>query len=205
MSGRCSTSTSKTESEFVEAVAEIIERDPFRMRCLEALKALDLPQGYIGAGFLRNAIWDYTHNKEVPTPLNDVDVVYFSYVKSASREYIKAQEKALERTLSRDFPEARWQVKNQAYMHTVHGHKPYRDCMEAISVWIERETCVAVRLNKDNNIEVLAPFGLASNFAFTLTVNPFYPRPEVFKQRIKRKNWLTIWPKLSALMPEGKM
>ena len=59
-------------------LGDIIKRDPFRMRCLRALRALDLPQGYIGAGFVRNAIWDELHARATPTPLNDIDVIYFS-------------------------------------------------------------------------------------------------------------------------------
>ena len=61
-----------------QALSKIIHRDPFRMDCLRALSALNLPQGYLGAGFVRNAIWDDLHNKARPTPLNDIDVVYFS-------------------------------------------------------------------------------------------------------------------------------
>jgi len=62
----------------LKRLGDIIKRDPFRMRCLRALRTLDLPQGYIGAGFVRNAIWDELHARATPTPLNDIDVIYFS-------------------------------------------------------------------------------------------------------------------------------
>jgi len=208
-------------------LGDIIKRDPFRMCCLRALRALDLPQGYIGAGFVRNAIWDELHARATPTPLNDIDVIYFSgeinppqSVASADNALesvpqpqayspnstavkpgLKAQEKAIERELARMVPQANWQVKNQARMHVAHAHAPYQNCHDAISYWIERETCVAVRLLANDDLDILAPFGLEANFAGTISINPKYPRPEVFKQRLASKNWLTVWPLLTLVSP----
>ncbi|MED5424850.1 MAG: nucleotidyltransferase family protein, partial [Pseudomonadota bacterium] len=169
----------------LKRLGEIIKRDPFRMRCLRALRALDLPQGYIGAGFVRNAIWDELHARATPTPLNDIDVIYFSGEISppqriasadntlesvpqpqayspnsaAAKPGLKAQEQAIERELARMVPQANWQVKNQARMHVAHEHAPYQNCHDAISYWIERETCVAVRLLANDDLDILAPFG----------------------------------------------
>jgi hypothetical protein len=197
------------------------------MRCLRALRALDLPQGYIGAGFVRNALWDELHERTIPTPLNDIDVIYFSggvnppqrvagadnalklapqpqaYSPSsvAAKLGLKAQEQAIERELARMVPQANWQVKNQARMHVAHEHAPYQNCHDAISYWIERETCVAVRLLANDDLDILAPFGLEANFAGTISINPKYPRPEVFKQRLASKNWLTVWPLLTLVSP----
>ena len=194
------------------------------MDCLHALRTLDLPQGYIGAGFVRNAIWDELHEKVKPTPLNDIDVIYFSdeitesqnvaiaqnskepafqqqehsLITAAAKSKIKAQEQAIERELIRMMPQANWQVKNQARMHLAHGHAPYKSSHEAISYWIERETCVAVRLLANDDLDVLAPFGLAANFAGTISINPQYPRPDVFEQRVASKNWLDVWPLLKV-------
>ena len=208
----------------LKRLGDIIKRDPFRMRCLRALRALDLPQGYIGAGFVRNAIWDELHARATPTPLNDIDVIYFSgeinppqSVASADNALesvpqpqayspnstavkpgLKAQEKAIERELARMVPQANWQVKNQARMHVAHAHAPYPNCHDAISYWIERETCVAIRLLANDDLDILAPFGLEANFAGTISINPKYPRPEVFKQRLASKNWLTVWPLLKV-------
>ena len=177
--------------DYVEKVSRLLESDMYRMRCLTALRELALPQGYIGAGFLRNAIWDVLHNKPSSTPLNDVDVIYFC------RQSEKERDAELERRLYDMMPEANWQVKNQARMHALHGHNPYESCEQAISYWIEKETCVAVKLNESGRVEVLAPFGLQANFASTLSINPRYPRREIFNSRVKQKDWLKIWPQLT--------
>jgi len=213
------------ERELVLKLSEIIRQDPFRMRCLRALRALNVPQGYIGAGFVRNAIWDVLHNKATPTPLNDIDVIYFnsdelgqsknivktrtasSFHQSPSQAVeqsvllsaTKEHELVLERELSRLVADANWQVKNQARMHLAHDHAPYKNCREAISYWVEQETCVAVRLTESGDLDVLAPFGLSANFAGTLSINPKHPRPDVLKQRVHAKNWLTQWPSLNVV------
>ena len=201
----------------LERLGDIIKRDPFRMDCLHALRMLDLPQGYIGAGFVRNAIWDDLHNNDISTSLNDIDVIYFSDEVSQTQSIhalnlpkekedaqsqalflTKLKEQEIERELSRLVPQANWQVKNQARMHVAHAHAPYQNCHDAISYWIERETCVAVRLLANDDLDILAPFGLEANFAGTISINPKYPRPEVFKQRLASKNWLTVWPLLKV-------
>jgi uncharacterized protein len=64
---------------------ELIQRDAWRMECLEAVESLGLPDWYIAAGFLRNAIWDALHDKSERTPLNDVDVVYYDGGDSGAR------------------------------------------------------------------------------------------------------------------------
>ncbi len=206
----------------LKRLGDVIKRDPFRMDCLHALRSLDIPQGFIGAGFVRNAIWDELHERVKPTPLNDIDVIYFSdeitvsqnvaiaqtstepafqqqehsLITAAAKSEIKTQEKAIERQLTQIMPQANWQVKNQVRMHLAHGHPPYKSSHEAISYWIERETCVAIRLLANDDLDVLAPFGLVANFAGTISINPQYPRPDVFRKRVASKNWLDVWPLL---------
>ena len=213
-------SLDEVESMLIERLRNILKRDPLKMRCLRALQMLDLPQGYIGAGFVRNAVWDALHEKSTSTPLNDIDVIYFSpdtlqppdvvaqhanksLPETVAQSEGEAAEKALEQNieceLSRIVPGVTWQAKNQARMHVAHNHAPYKSCYEAISYWIERETCVAVKLTANDDIDILAPFGLAANFAGTISINPKYPRPDVFSQRVATKNWLSTWPLLKIV------
>ena len=198
-----------------QCVCEIIQADSQRMSCLNALQQLALPQGYLGAGFLRNAIWDFLHQKSTPTPLNDVDVIYFD-----ANNTQRAKDTFYEMQLNEVLPQVKWQVKNQARMHILNGHAPYKNCEEAISYWIEKETCVAIALSTADSValsvsasasarlsssfetaepfEILAPFGLQANFAGTISINPKYPRPDVFNKRIQKKRWCEIWPTLTV-------
>ncbi|WOI36982.1 nucleotidyltransferase family protein [Alteromonas sp. CI.11.F.A3] len=183
------------ESKARSAVSRVLTADLYRMQCLTALKALNLPQGYLAAGFLRNAIWDELHGYKKATPLNDIDVIYFN-----PSDTSKDTELNIEKALTSQVPSAHWQVKNQARMHLNHGHNAYRDCEEAISYWVEKETCVAIRLcpkEGSDKFDMLAPYGLSSNFAGRISINPRHPRDDVFTQRVKTKNWLVTWPQLT--------
>jgi hypothetical protein len=52
----------KSESD----IAAFIARQPPMMRVLRAVAAQRLPDGWVGAGFIRNAVWDALHG--VPSP-----------------------------------------------------------------------------------------------------------------------------------------
>lgn len=189
------TNAESTESDARLAVSRMLTEDLYRMQCLAALKSQQLPQGYLAAGFLRNAIWDELHGFKKPTPLNDIDVIYYN-----PSDISKESELHIENALSAQVPSAHWQVKNQARMHVKHGHNAYKDCEEAISYWIEQETCVAIRLcpnEEGDKFDMLAPYGLSRNFAGTISINPRHPRGDVFTQRVHSKNWLLTWPQLT--------
>ncbi len=42
-------------------IADIIEKDQWMMKVLKAVKTLNLPDWWIGAGFVRSKIWDSIH------------------------------------------------------------------------------------------------------------------------------------------------
>jgi hypothetical protein len=95
--------------------------DDWRMACLQAAAALDPPECWVGAGFLRNLVWDRLHGFAQPTPLADVDVLTFEPASGTEREA------EIEATLASDLPAVPWSVKNQARMHVRNGDAPYRD------------------------------------------------------------------------------
>ncbi len=62
----------KTDDDILALVAG----DAWMMGALEAVAALGLPDAWIGAGFLRGAVWDRLHGYAERTPLGDIDVIY---------------------------------------------------------------------------------------------------------------------------------
>jgi len=54
-----------------------IKQDTSRMEALQLVSQLPLPDWCLGAGFVRNLVWDRLHQYQENTPLNDIDVVYF--------------------------------------------------------------------------------------------------------------------------------
>ena len=67
---------SALEQQFQAKTEALLRADPQRMACLQAAAELNLPDWALGAGFIRNLIWDHLHHKAVPTPLNDIDLIY---------------------------------------------------------------------------------------------------------------------------------
>lgn len=181
---------------YLTKTAALLQQDAWRWRCLQAVRDLQLPDGYIAAGFLRNAIWDAVH-QQPSTALNDIDVVFFD-----PNDTRLTREQALEAQLSLAIAGARFEVRNQARMHLKHQHTPYQSAADGIRRWVEQATCVGVRLTDDDQLEFVAPFGLALNWSLQVTINAEFPQPELFCQRIRDKRWLTHWPLLQVQWPE---
>lgn len=183
--------------DYQAATSLLLQKDAFRLRCLQAALSLQLTDWYLGAGFLRNAIWDHLHQHATATPLNDIDLVYFD-----ATDLSISTEQRYTKMLSTLMPDVHWEVKNQARMHLYHQHQPYQNCAEGIQQWVEVPTCVGVRLEADGSFSYYSTFGLQQNWSLELKINPLNPRPALFQQRIQQKGWLQLWPKLRLITAE---
>ncbi|WP_431225530.1 nucleotidyltransferase family protein [Serratia sp. L9] len=167
-----------------------LQQDSERMQALYAARRLGLHDWCLGAGFVRNLVWDRRHGFSSNTPLNDIDVVHFdSNRRDAERD--RMLESRLVEWLDRP-----WSVKNQARMHLRSNRAPYASSQDAISYWTELETAVGARLHADDNISLIAPFGLQALFNDTITFNTKSNNLAAFEQRVVEKQWLEHWPRL---------
>ncbi len=175
-------------------ICSLVENDTWMMAVLHEAEKLSLPEWMIGAGFLRNKVWDYLHGiQRVVADTSDIDLVYFD-VKQISEEKDRILSERMSGTLG-----LRWEIKNQAYMHTRHNHDPYKNAAEGISHWVETPTCVAVTLRKGTP-HIVAPHGVAD--LTNLVIRPVPSRTndlEIFYKRISDKRWLEKWPKLKVV------
>jgi uncharacterized protein len=174
-----------------DKTAQILRSDPWRLACLETVAALGLPDWFLAAGFLRNAVWDHLHHRSVRTRLNDVDLVYYDRadISQQAEEHIAWH-------LRKTLPGVPWEVRNQARMHLKHGDAPYADSTAAIAAWVEMPTCVGVCLEGDT-MSFTAPFGLQHNWSLRVDPNPLkIPEAVVYNGRIRDKEWTRLWPGL---------
>ena len=175
-------------------VVNLIQKDAWMMKVLHTAKSLDLSDWMIGAGFVRNKVWDYLlgyQNKQVPT--NDIDLIYFD-----PRNTDEEQEKIYDDILRQKFP-LNWSCKNQARMHKKHKDRPYKNSKDALAHWVETATCIAVKLNEKDELELIAPYGVDDLVNLILRPSPYFHNEEnikYFYQRIKEKAWLKQYPKL---------
>lgn len=165
---------------------EIIARDSWMMEKLEIVRSLGLNDCWIGAGFVRNKIWDVKHGKN-RSQLNDLDVIYFDKTRNSENDDL-----VIENRLSEMAPGINWSVKNQARMHVKNSHLPYEDCCDALTWWPETATAVAVRLSDKGQIEYIAPYGLEDLFQLVVRPTPKADL-EIYSIRIKQKQWEKRW------------
>lgn len=169
-----------------------IQKDPWMMEILKAVRDLNLADCYIGAGFLRNKAWDLLHSYNERTALNDIDVVFFDKVNCCANF-----EKEIEKKLNTQFEKINFEVINQARTHLWHDKEAYTSTYEAISDWVETATCVAIRMNENEELEIIAPYGLSDIENLILRPIPHLRDLEIFNNRVKSKEWLRKWPKLT--------
>lgn len=173
-------------------LARLIAADEVRHRLLGAVAGLGLPDCWIGAGFVRSAVWDHGHGRPPGPTWDDIDVIWFDRDQGGPEV-----DAAIERRLARLEPSVNWSVKNQARMHRRNNDTPYRSAEDAMSRWPETATAVALRVN-GRAIDIIAPYGLDDLFSLLIRPTPAFvgaKRP-VFLERVRGKRWLERWPRL---------
>ncbi|RWZ78059.1 MAG: nucleotidyltransferase family protein [Candidatus Microsaccharimonas sossegonensis] len=176
-------------------ITRLIESDGWMMNVLWAAKTLNLDDWWIGAGFLRDKVWDSVSNI-AHRPTRDVDLVYFNLKNTRPEADWQYDE-----YMKKEYPFAEWEVRNQARMHYVNGFEPYASTAEGISNWIETATCVGVRL-KDKRLEYLFCYGIQDLIGLVARPVPRFQTTglmPIFYERIKKKQWRRKWPNLIVL------
>lgn len=175
-------------------IINLIKEDDWMMRVLKIAEKLNLPDWVIGAGFVRNKVWDYLHgfpNLKVDT--NDIDLVYFDP---------DGNDKEKDKQLSQKLKEQTgidWEVRNQFYMHIKNNVDPYKSTEDALSRWPETATGLGVKL-ENGNLKLIAPCGIDDLVNLIVRPCPKFPGGlKIFKERVKNKQWLTKWPKLKLI------
>jgi uncharacterized protein len=178
-----------------EDIAAFLRGQPRIMALLQPVAALGLVDCWVGAGLVRNAIWDHLHGFPVePRADSDVDVVYCDHG-DASLE----RDLMIERRLLDALPHVPWSVQNQARMHERNGDAPYRDTADAIRCWPETATAVAAR-SRGDDVDVIAPHGIEDLVGMIVRPSPaFASRLPIYRARLAAKNWARRWPRLQFI------
>ena len=177
-------------------VLTLIAGDTWMMNVLEAVRQQHLPDGWIGAGFVRRKVWDTLHGFKEPTPLNDIDVLFFD-----PNDLSEAREKSIECLLAKAMPGLPWSVKNQARMHVYNGDQQYVSTINAMHYWLETPTCAAVRLGDNDELHLIAPYGIKDLLQMIIRPTPAGVRRALaYRVRINKKNWSRTWPKCQVFM-----
>ncbi len=179
----------------IEDLADFIEHQRHLIELLEGVRTLRLPDCWIGAGLLRNAVWDALHGISAGALRDsDVDVIYFDPIDNHPD-----RDRALEQHLLISLPGVPWSVRNQARMHERNGDRPYNSTEDAVRRWPETATAIAARL-AGTRVTLLAPHGIDDLVSLIVRPTPAFTRKlDQYRARITAKNWAATWPRLTII------
>lgn len=169
------------------------------MGVLHAAESLGLPQWIVGAGFIRNFVWDIQHGRTPSHASTDVDVIYFDRAAADPR-----RDQAFEEKLRAIRPDINWEVTNQAHVHTYNDPDtpPYASAADGLAHWTETATCTGLTM-ENRHLKLIAPWGVDDLLALKLRLPPVHAgKPlyrKIFEQRIAEKRWLETWPLLAKV------
>lgn len=175
-------------------ILALIKNDQEMMRIIKIAEAQYLKDWLIGAGFIRNKVWDTLHGKTNQEGYqSDIDLVYYD---PDGNSEIKDRElgKQLEERTGIE-----WEVVNQFYAHKYNNIEPYSSTEDAISKWPETATGIGVTI-KNNELVLVAPHGINDLVQMIIRPSPYMPGAiQRVQERMKKKNWLERWPKLKVI------
>jgi hypothetical protein len=189
-----------TQSELEDQLSALVRSRAWLMQVLRAARACDPPDWVIGAGVVRNLVWDHLHGYSQPTPARDVDLAYFDPL-----DLRPESERAWEDRLRSAMPAVPWEVKNQAAVHLWYAQRfgrgvpPLESVEAAVASWPETATAVGLRLAADDSLEVIAPFGLTDLFHMILRRNAARVSLDEYRRRYTEKRIAERWPRVKIM------
>ena len=162
-----------------ERLGDILRTVPDLMRVLGVARDLDLPDWLVFSGAVYQPVWNHLTGRPLDHGVKDYDLAYFDAADTswgAEDRVIRRVAAALEPPL-RD----RVEVRNQARVHLWfeakfgEAYPPLADAAEALARFTAPAFAVGVRLEADDRLTVVAPFGLEDLFAMRLRPNPLRP------------------------------
>ncbi|HEX7758160.1 MAG TPA: nucleotidyltransferase family protein [Caulobacteraceae bacterium] len=154
----------------------ILRATPGLMHVMRTARALDLPDWMIFSGAIYQPVWNHLTGRDPAYGIKDYDLAYFdasdiSY--EAEDEVIRRVAAAFEAPLR-----ALVEVRNQARVHVWfeakfgEAYAPLSHTAEAIARFTAPAFCVGARLEADDTISIVAPYGLEDLFAMRIRRNP---------------------------------
>ena len=165
------------ETELRERLTAILRSTPPLMRVLSIARHLCLPDWLVFSGAVYQPVLNHLTGRPLDYGIKDYDLGYFD----ASDLSYEAEDAVIRRVkVAFDEPlRSMVEVRNQARVHLWFEAKfgePYAalSCTaEALQYFASATFGVGVRLERDDRLHIVAPFGLADLFALRVVPNPY--------------------------------
>lgn len=156
-------------------LTEIVRADAGLMHILTVMRELNLPDWRLFSGAVYQAVWNAQTGRPVGYGIKDYDIGYFDADTSWD-----AEDAVIKRVVAAFEPPLRDQVevRNQARVHLWFEGKfgePYDPLTctdDAPARFVAPAFAVGVRLEADDSLSVIAPFGLEDVFDMVIRPNP---------------------------------
>jgi len=134
---------------------------------LPAIAQLNLPDWWLAGGAVRNTVWRSIFGDDCGLGIKDFDIAFFDI------EGNRSQELAAKTTLTEQFPNEQFDVKNQAsFARWRLGHRAYTSTEDGITDWLHTATAVGVRLDVQGEWQFFTPYGLDDLFGGIIRPTP---------------------------------
>jgi hypothetical protein len=141
-----------------DALKLILENSPVGT-VLPAIAQLKLPNPWLAGGAVRNTVWRSLFGETCKLIINDFDVAFFDLDGDRQQE-LDAKQK-----LTEQFPDYRFDVKNQAsFARWRSGRRTYTSTEDGIQDWLHTATAVGVRVTLQGEWQFFTPYGLEDLF-----------------------------------------
>jgi hypothetical protein len=189
-----------------EELAALVLGSDWMRHILHIVAALELPDCWIGAGAVRDLVWDTRFGDGFdPARVEDVDVVFFD-----PDDLGAEHEHDIEAKLHAQEPSLEWDVKNQARVHLWYEARfggparPLTSTTDGVSTWPEIATAIAVRLGPDHDtLDIAAPYGLDDllDGIWRRNLDRYFNRvtDADYQARLERKQPHERWPGVVVL------
>lgn len=114
-----------------EDIRKLVEPNEWMMQVLRAAEKLDLPDWWIGAGFLRNKVWNTLENNSEHSS-SDVDLVYFN-----PDDVTSETDWLYDKNMKEIFSDADWEIRNQASMPHVNNFEAFKSTADGMSIGLK--------------------------------------------------------------------
>lgn len=188
----------RNDIEYQVTLKRLIKSSNSLMEILMIVRSI-MPNAFIGAGLIRNYIWNHFHRLDTDFSTMDIDIVYYDTQENYKENEVKYLEK-----LSKN-NNYQWDITNQAKVHLWYEKycglplEQLPSLEHAISIWPETATCVAVALDHNNDLSILAPHGLSDLFNMVIRWNSTFITYEQYLQRLNSKKFDLKWPLVEVI------
>ena len=175
----------------------IIPSDPDLMQLLASIRGVRLPEWRLVAGCLYQTVWNVLTGRNRGTGIKDYDLIYFdnSDLSWAAEDRVIRRVAAATRGCVGPV-----EVRNQARVHlwfearfgTAYPRLYSAD--EAVQRYASIVHAIGVRLDDDDRLDVVAPFGFDDLFSMVIRTN--YALENAVSHTRKARRARAVWPEV---------